>query len=279
MVLSLEAGAIDYARLPLLNDYVRLQSNAAYTAAAHPASGEAYVIILNCTIPQFKDKRVRQAMSFALNRQRFVDSVLRGQGKAQTLVWPATSPAWDAAKDATHKFDLDRARQLLQQAGATNLEVDIVPSGSDPSGKALAEMFQADLASIGVKVNIRNLDTAAARDVFIAVSYQGMYITAQSAVQLAPGTVLGSAVIRPANNRSGFASEAWTKLVADVQAETDTAKLKTLYGQVNDMMLDEMFAIYPSQSEARALMAKKVKDVKPLMWGGAWSLTDAWLEA
>src|SRR5215470_8761382 len=96
MVTQLEAGALDIARLPTLADFNRLKSDAGYQAMLNPLTGAHYLAGFNLTIPPFDNKLVRQALCYAVDKKRFVDSILGGVGAPESLPWLPASPAYEA---------------------------------------------------------------------------------------------------------------------------------------------------------------------------------------
>ena len=87
MAAQLEAGALDAIRQPGLPDYVRLSTSPGYTGILHPNSGAFYLMSLNVLSPPTDNKQVRQALNFAIDRQRFVETALYGLASAQDLPW------------------------------------------------------------------------------------------------------------------------------------------------------------------------------------------------
>jgi peptide/nickel transport system substrate-binding protein len=87
--------------------------------------------------PALLDPRVRQAIAHAIDKQTIVDRVLNGHGKvAQTLsTSPDTSWTPDIPADKVYDFDLDKARQILEDAGYKDTDGDGVremPGGGKP---------------------------------------------------------------------------------------------------------------------------------------------------
>jgi peptide/nickel transport system substrate-binding protein len=87
--------------------------------------------------PALLDPRVRQAIAHAIDKQTIVDRVLAGHGKvAQTLsTSPDTSWTPDIPADQVYDFDLDKARQILENAGYKDTDGDGVremPGGGKP---------------------------------------------------------------------------------------------------------------------------------------------------
>jgi peptide/nickel transport system substrate-binding protein len=92
---------------------------------------------LNKPHPALLDPRVRQAIAHAIDKQTIVDRVLNGHGKvAQTLsTSPDTSWTPDIPGDKVYDFDLDKARQILEDAGYKDTDGDGVremPGGGKP---------------------------------------------------------------------------------------------------------------------------------------------------
>jgi peptide/nickel transport system substrate-binding protein len=69
--------------------------------------------------PALKDKLVRQAVNYAIDRDLLVKKTLQGNGTPGTAIVPSADPSWDlkVAEDKRYKFDPDKAKALLDQAG------------------------------------------------------------------------------------------------------------------------------------------------------------------
>ncbi|HET7769119.1 MAG TPA: ABC transporter substrate-binding protein, partial [Chloroflexota bacterium] len=93
MVVQLEAGQQDLILNPSAQDFARLRSNPQFQAVALEAAGSPYYVAADVTVPPLDKKQVRQAISWALNRDRFVQTVLSGAGRATNLPWSKGSPA------------------------------------------------------------------------------------------------------------------------------------------------------------------------------------------
>lgn len=79
-------------------------------------TGQYQFVAWNLTNPLFQDKKVRQALTMAIDRQGIVDNVAEGQGK---LVNSQTSPSYWNYTDNVPKFpyDVEKAKKLLAEAG------------------------------------------------------------------------------------------------------------------------------------------------------------------
>src|SRR5581483_5471510 len=171
----------------------------------HPYTGSWYTIGWNVTSKPIENKKVRQALNYALDRRRFTDKMLLGFGQPKSLPWLENSPAYDPAKNNFYSLDLDKAKALLAEAGATGLETEMLLGPDFPELSEFAQAYQADLAKIGVKLSIRQVESAAFFDSINNRKYPGMYMIVTGRAQLQPGTVLGSSAgTNPVTNNSGF---------------------------------------------------------------------------
>lgn len=124
-------------------------------------SGWSYqYMTVNWSRDYFKDARVRQAISLAINRQAIVDQLLLGQGTISVSSVTPTSPYFNEAI-AGDPYNPEKARALLEEAGWDFDRVldYCVPIGNTVREKA-AVLIQQDLAAAGVKTEIRMVDFA-----------------------------------------------------------------------------------------------------------------------
>jgi peptide/nickel transport system substrate-binding protein len=122
--------------------------------------------------PFFGDKRVRQAMTYALNRQEILDKILYGLGEICTGPFYPLSWAYNTAV-RPYPFDLDKAKALLDQAGWKVNPADgirykngkkfefefLYPSASDLV-KRMTPLYQEDLKKIGIILKPRQMEFA-----------------------------------------------------------------------------------------------------------------------
>jgi peptide/nickel transport system substrate-binding protein len=264
-IVQLEAGTIDLVKTEAVDDIVRLKKDPGFQAIQHPFAGTFYEFGINVTTPPYDDKRVRQAFNCAIDRQRYANNVMQGLVKPLSLFWSSTSPAFDEAKNAAVPFDLDKARSLLNEAGVTSLTADLlyIPT-SYPVLMPLAQIYQADLAKIGVTLTIQSMDTATWLAQVNGVKYNGLYVSGDSLGNYQPATPLGaSPAWSPSKNNSGFKSDDWTNFVNAVGTETDPAKQKQLYSQVNDYMIDQAWSIVFAERAVIWLGRSAVKNMNP----------------
>ena len=276
---QLEAGAVDIVDLAAVSDAVRLKDDKNFHVVPNPNAGNYWAIIANTGVPPLDDKRVRQALNYAINRQRIVDVVFQGTTQAQDLVWPQGSPAYEAAKTNLYTFDLNKATMLLQDAGVSNLEFDGIYGADNPNEAGIMQIFQSDLAQIGVTLTLRPLDAAARSAATNNAQYRGVSAYQGTFAQLEPSTIFVITIAwNPSRNAAAFKNDQYTQLVDAVTTEADASRRRQLYSNLNDFVLDQSFIMLISRAYASSIAGAKVQGLHYDLSGGTVA-RDAWLSA
>jgi len=106
-----------------------------------------------------RDKRVRQALNFAVDREAIVQQILEGYGVVRTGVMAKGRPGFNANAMPQYQFDPERAKALLAEAGARNVEFTWdVTKGFAVKDTEITEFVRNQLGKVGVKVNLNLLD-------------------------------------------------------------------------------------------------------------------------
>jgi peptide/nickel transport system substrate-binding protein len=217
-----------------------------------------------------QDKRVRQALNMAANRQRFTGTVLAGLSEPWNLPWPSYSEAYEPAKQSVTAYDLDKAKSLLNAAGVTGAEVEIVYRSTDGELAQFVQMYQQDLATIGVTLNIRALESA----VYSSVTNQRQYqlsVTTSAAAQYHPSTLFYFGGFR----YFGGVDQA---TVDAVSSEPDEAKRRAMYSTMNDFILDQSLDMVIGQTQRALVFPKSVHGLDRRV-NQVTAYTDVWLQS
>jgi peptide/nickel transport system substrate-binding protein len=277
MVTQFEAGTLDMILNPPLRDIGRLKDDPKYRAVTNPYTGRYYTAGWNVGNSPLDNKLVRQALNFAMNRQRFADTILLGLSRPIALPWTPSSPAYESEKANFFAFDPDKARALLSQAGVGRFAMEYLISPNFPELSDFGQMYQADLATIGVTMTIKQADSAAFFDAINNRTYSGMYAITTARANLAPGiTILSTQGFNPDQNNEGFTSDAYSQLASAMATETDPQKQKQIYSRMNDLLLDEAFVVAIASASPRMLLKSNVQGLGYTMHEGfVW--TNVWL--
>src|SRR5450755_444947 len=111
----------------------------------------------------FKDKRVRQAASLAIDRDALANIVFAGAARPDYPVPGAFGKA--ACKDVdTYKLPraerLEKARKLIAATGKASVDVELIASSGDPIYARMAQVIQQNLKPVGINVQILQMPVA-----------------------------------------------------------------------------------------------------------------------
>jgi peptide/nickel transport system substrate-binding protein len=164
MVAQLEKGEADMAAgggigdIPL-DDWERVKALPNVRAYSYQDNGYQYMIINGDPSKVWADKRLRQALAYAINRQLIVDKLLKGQGiVSQGPIIPVTS-YYNPKIEGKYPYDVEKAKALLKEAGwDANKEIALLVPTGNIVRELSADIIQANLAAAGVKVKIEKMD-------------------------------------------------------------------------------------------------------------------------
>ena len=157
--LNLEAGEVDVIINVAPTDIASLTDNPEFTMTSTPSHGVEYVG-LNFRNDYLGVREVRQAINYALQNDVIVQVSTEGtHDLLSTYVAPSVfgfSPDVEP-----HGFDLDRAKELMDEAGIDGFDMDLLINSGSAVRLAAAEIIQNQLQLININVNIRQLEWAA----------------------------------------------------------------------------------------------------------------------
>lgn len=244
LVSALEGGILDIAIGVPPREMERLEQS--FTIVQGLPGARFYYLGLSPKQAPFDNKLVRQAMGHAIDRQTLVDNVLFGAGTPTTTPYPEASPAFFEEHAAMYPFDLDRAKQLLDEAGFPDGITFSLPTPSGfPELGQFAQVFQADLAKIGCTVNIEPMDNAQWYPILLEGTFQAIFSFA-GGPQLYPTRVALSGNFRAQGNVAwpdGNPPAAYVEGLTAADATFDPEEQKVAFRQMTDAFMDEAWVL------------------------------------
>jgi ABC-type transport system substrate-binding protein len=128
----------------------------------------------------------------------------------------------------------------------------------------MIQIYQSDLAKLGIKLNLVTLEGAAFGDALFNQKYKGFYGIPDTAwAGLEPATAFSTdRAINYLANNAGFQHDEYSKMVRTAQTEPDAAKRKAMYSQLNDYLLDECFVYCITPTATRINTTAQVHGVE-----------------
>jgi peptide/nickel transport system substrate-binding protein len=153
--LMLEQGDADYVAGLTAEALVSLATVPGIVTVEGISLGQSY-IALNRQMAPFDNPKLRQALAYALNYDAAISGIWGGGQKMDSVTPPMVGYAPAATQ---YTFDLEKAKALLAEAGYPDgLDIEIAVDQGDEPGSLTLQMYQADLASIGVNLTITPMD-------------------------------------------------------------------------------------------------------------------------
>jgi peptide/nickel transport system substrate-binding protein len=153
---ALLSGGIDViGSLQSPESLERFSSDDRFQVLEGTTNGEL-VLSMNNARPPFDDQRVRSAVKHALDRQAILDTTYAGMGELIGSMVPPTDPWYEDLTDL-YPHDPEKARQLLAEAGATDVQVAFrIPNL--PYAVTAAQVVKSQLAEVGISADIEVLE-------------------------------------------------------------------------------------------------------------------------
>lgn len=223
-----------------------------------------YFYRINVTKPPLNDKRVRQALAMAIDREAIVKDVTKG---GQLPAYNLTPPGTAGYTCRTHlREDVAEAKRLLAEAGYPDGKgmppVEILYNTSE-SHRAIAEAIQQMWKTkLGVDARLVNQEWKVYLDSQRALDYQvarGSWIGDYAD----PNSFLDMWLTGGGNNQTGWSNPEYDRLIAQAAATTDPQKRLEVFQKAEAILMDEM-PIIPVYFYTRVfLMRPEVKGWYP----------------
>jgi peptide/nickel transport system substrate-binding protein len=232
---ALMSGQTDFAWWVPPLSLVGFKDNPQYTIFVGPAQIHKGISI-NSTRAPFNNPLVREALDNALNRKAFIDVALQGYGSAITGD-PQLPGAW-AYYDkqfVAPEGDLKKAKALLTQAGlADGFSTYICTYGTQAADVQAAQIFQASLKELNVKLEIRNVDPG----VWVDKVYKGECDMAFQGLRSFNPDMYLRETVHPTDAiiKNVWNNQTVAKMIEDTAKELDKDKRKKLYATTLDAL-------------------------------------------
>lgn len=212
----------------------------------------------NTKHPLFRSKKIRQAMTLAIDRGRIIDQYLSGMGIKTSGPFLTNSPSYNQNLEP-YPFDPVRAKTLLQEEGwfdsdddgILDKEIDgqIVPFSfklsyyvKNPDTKAHCEYIRTALKQIGVNCELNGIDIPDLTSSFEDKSFDAIYFGwALPGPPENPRQLWHSdgAAIKGSSNAVSFSSSEADQIIDALEYEYDEEKRKQLYWRFHAIIYDE----------------------------------------
>jgi peptide/nickel transport system substrate-binding protein len=248
--LELRKGTVDVVVNDLAPDIVyQLGQDERLQLVQSPGTDYQY-IGLNMRDPLLRDRRVRQAIGYAIDRHAIIDYLRRGQAIPAVGLLPPVSWAFDP-NVFTFTYDPSKSRALLDEGGYVDPDGD----GPEPRfhlslkvsnqefNRLQSSVIQQNLRDVGIALDVRTYEFATLYADVLKGNFQLFTLQWVGGAVADPDIlrrVFHSSQVPPAGFNRGFFSDPRVDALLDTAAvTTDEAKRRALYGDVQRIVAEE----------------------------------------
>lgn len=271
MVSALRSGRAQIGANLSATDISSLLAGPGYTSLT--SGGGIPVLGMNVTVPPFDNPEVRQAIGYAIDRERILDQAL-GDGAISTdLFWSPSTPGYTPELANHFTYDPDKAKQLIDAAGATGAVVPISYPAL-PTQTAVYEIVQNNLEAVGLEPQSVALSVAEFDQKQTNGELGAAFVLGHGQVGLSAATMLDSLPSLREGNPSGFWNDEYERLRDDLRAARDEAETASAVEALSTYLLEQAFSLPFGQTPNIMVVSDAVSGVtaRPtggLLFGGA----------
>ncbi len=248
---QLMAGEIDLVQSVPPRDARRVKDDSDLEIVEFPSRNWGFAA-WNNRRPLFADRRVRRALSLAINRKAAVDTVYHGYAKLAR--GPVLSTMWAFNRNLPElPFDPQQAAALLAEAGwkernrqgvltrnGKTFAFDLAYPATNPIRAELAVLIQSDLARVGIAVRPQQMEFTA----FVAAAENAGFDALLWAWDEATKVDLTTAWATPSEsagslNLPGYSNPEVDRLIAAAREEPDYTRSKVLLDRIQEIIVDD----------------------------------------
>jgi peptide/nickel transport system substrate-binding protein len=212
------------------------------------------------------DKRVRQALNYAVDRDALDKSLFQGLAEPMTAPMPKAQWGFDETLKG-YPYDPEKAKKLLAEAGFPNgFEAELLsyssPRGYNPAGADFAVAIQGYLQKVGVKANIRKQEMGAFLAEVRSGKYNSMFTSGFTGDNGDPDNflyTLFASPMMPVNDTSHYKNPEVDRMLLEAKRSADKEKRIALYKEAQRIIMDDAPWIFVNSVLQVRVTRKEVK--------------------
>ncbi len=293
LFMELQGGGIDWISLTPLQ-YLKLEREKErkkdFQIYRYLAFSYTYVGY-NLRDPLFKDKRVRKALCYAIDKEKIVKGALLGQGIP--AYGPYKPDAWfyNPAIEKSCPYNPEKALKLLEEAGFKRgkdgilykdgkpFEFTLLTNQGNLSRLLTAQIIQQELSKLGIKVNIRVMEWTTLIHQFIDKRrFQAVILGWTTGPDPDLYDIFHSSKVdSPGLNFIGYQNKEVDRLLEEGRYTLDKEKRKKIYFRLQEILAEDQpytFLYIPMSLEA---IHKRFRGIKPAPIGISYNIERWWV--
>ena len=264
-MIMLETGEIDLARDLLPLDFQKISEDTKFTTVEVETPSNMF-LGFDLRNELLADKRVRQAIAYAINNEDLVKTVFNGSASVATSPVPKITTGHNENSN-NYPQNIEKAKQLLAEAGYPNgFNIELFVS-EDNQRIDMAVIIQDNLKKIGIYAEIKTFQWAAYVSTIENPNIiKPLFIMSWNISNDDPDEVLyplyHSSQIDAHTNVVFYKNEKFDNLISEARETTDKEKRMKLYEEAQDIIQEDLphyTLVYPKQNFAYKASIKNIK--------------------
>ena len=264
-MIMLETGEIDLARDLLPLDFKKISEDTKFTTVEIETPSNMF-LGFDLRNELLADKRVRQAIAYAINNEDLVKTVFNGSASVATSPVPKITTGHNENSN-NYPQNIEKAKQLLAEAGYPNgFNIELFVS-EDNQRIDMAVIIQDNLKKIGINAEIKTFQWAAYVSTIENPNIiKPLFIMSWNISNDDPDEVLyplyHSSQIDAHTNVVFYKNEKFDNLISEARETTDKEKRMKLYEEAQDIIQEDLphyTLVYPKQNFAYKASIKNIK--------------------
>ena len=273
---ELQTGGVDIAPNPsnLPPDSIRSLGSSPTLKVEQTDGSNIQYLVFNTQSAQLNNVKLREAIGYAVDRQKIVTELLFDQAKVANSILPEQS--WAYTPGTQYKYDPAKAKQLLQEAGYKNEPIVFKYSAGNAYVNQYAQVIQSALTDVGINVQIETLEVNTIRTqlaqgqfqmytgVWIGGNQDPIFLRDLFTTKKIPGGAVACC------NRSRYSNEELDKILTSAVDATDRETAKGLYAKAQEIVSNDL-PLFPLWYPANLVVTnKRIGNIK-ISGSGDWS--------
>ncbi|MDN5341934.1 MAG: peptide/nickel transport system substrate-binding protein [Oceanotoga sp.] len=218
------------------------------------------LMTMNNKVKPFDDKRVRQAINYAIDKDEIIQLVANGNGtKLGSNMSPIMKEYYEEGLEDYYKTDLKKAKQLLKDAGYSNgFNTTITVPSNYKFHVDTAQVIAEQLKKIGINVDIKQVEWGVWLDEVYSKRNYDMTIIGLTG-KLSPYDILRRYLSDYPKNFYNYENLEYDEIINKAISETNEDIRAALYKQAQIILTEDAAAVYIMDPQLTVVTYKEIK--------------------
>lgn len=251
--LALENGEISasYIKSDSVDKYKSNDKFDVYTFS----EGMVNTIFFRVSNPKMEDKNLRQAISYAIDKDKLIDGAYGGDEYAEPAYSPFSSETQFYTEDVEkYDYNVDKAKELLKDVDKENLNLKLMYTSGSPATEKEALLIQEMLKEVGINLELLPMERATFIEKLLDPSNNDFEMALNGYVMGDNPDSYGSIFVTDVpENFSGYSNPEIDKLFDEARSEMDDSKREEIYKKIQQTLVDD--AVQYSTTNVKSIIA------------------------